>query len=386
MRILGVSLRDYRGTAERSVELAPTGVTIVEGPNEVGKSSIPEAIDHVLDDLNSSGRRELQAVRPVDRDVGPEVVIEVETGPYAFTLRKRFLRQPITELQVHRPRPEHLTGRSAHDRVHQMLEETVDTALWKALRVQQGDLVGQALIGRGTSLAQALERAAGEVAPAGQGEETLLDAAHAEYLRFWTRRASDARRRSRWSGPSRRRPSASVGRRRHREDRGGRGVEPRPGHREPAADRATGRAAALVEVRQARVDALAAVEAGVEAAEARHEAARLAAEAARKAAQDRRTEVLALETAGQAQAGLDAAMTQDTERLEVLRAHVAETDRALNDARTERDRAAACADAAPRGSNGRVRPRSSPTSRTAMRAGAPRTRPSRRPHRMRRCP
>src|SRR6187397_489463 len=183
MRILGVTLRDYRGTTDRSVEFAPTGVTVVEGPNEVGKSSLPEAIDHVIDDLDSSGRRELQAVRPVDRDVGPEVAIEVETGPYAFTLRKRFLRQPITELQVHRPRPEHLTGREAHDRVQRMLGETVDTALWKALRVQQGDLVGQARIGQGTSLAAALERAAGEAEPAGADEQSLLEAAHEEYLR-----------------------------------------------------------------------------------------------------------------------------------------------------------------------------------------------------------
>src|SRR5690606_21025488 len=105
--------------------------------------------------------------------------------PYAFRYRKRFLRQPITELQLHQPRPEQLTGRAAHDRVQAILRETVDVALWKALRVSQGDLVGQAKLGRQTSLSQALDRAAGE-APAGDEEHTLFDAAHAEYLRFWT--------------------------------------------------------------------------------------------------------------------------------------------------------------------------------------------------------
>lgn len=346
MRILGVTLRDYRGTIDRTVEFAPSGVTIVEGPNEVGKSSIPEAIDHVLDDLDSSGRRELQAVRPVDRDVGPEVAIEVETGPYAFTLRKRFLRQPITELQVHRPRPEQLTGRAAHDRVQQMLDETVDTALWKALRVQQGDLVGQARIGRGTSLAQALERSAGEVAPAGQGEETLVDAAHAEYLRFWTETG-----RRRQEEVALERTIVESG---ERIERIADAIEAIEADVESSLDLGTesrhlGERRAELRVRveglQTRVDALAAIEAGVAASEARHEAARLAADAARTADADRRGEAIALATAVAAQEALDAGMREDAERLEVLRTRVEETERALTDARAERDRAAACADA-----------------------------------------
>jgi uncharacterized protein YhaN len=346
VRILGVTLRDYRGTIERSVGFAPSGVTIVEGPNEVGKSSIPEAIDHVLDDLDSSGRRELQAVRPVDRDVGPEVAIEVETGDYAFTLRKRFLRQPITELQVHGPRPEHLTGRAAHDRVQQMLDETVDTALWKALRVLQGDIVGQARIGRGTSLAQALERSAGEVAPAGQGEETLLDAAHAEYLRFWT---ETGRRRQEEIALERTIVEASA-----TVDRIARAIEDIEADVESSLDlgtesrRLTERRAGLrtrVEELQAHVDELAAIETGVVAAEARHDAARLAAEAAQKATDERRAVVLALEGARRTQEGLESGMAQDADQLEALRTRVAAAERALDDARVDRDRAAACADA-----------------------------------------
>ena len=101
MRILNVELRNYRGVSERLVEFAPQGVTIIEGPNEIGKSSIPEAIDRLIEDMDSSSKQRVMSVKPVDRDVGPEVMIEAEAGAYAFTYRKRFIRDRITELGHH---------------------------------------------------------------------------------------------------------------------------------------------------------------------------------------------------------------------------------------------------------------------------------------------
>ncbi len=185
MRILKIALRNYRGVSDRTVEFAPGGVTIVEGPNEIGKSSIAEAIDRIIEDLDSTSKQRIQATKPVDRDVGPEVTIEVESGPYAFRYRKRFLRDKVTELEIYRPRPENHTGREAHERVQAILAETVDMALWKALRMQQGDVVGQAALADQTSLSAALDRSAGE-SPAGDEEVTLFGLAHAEYLQYWT--------------------------------------------------------------------------------------------------------------------------------------------------------------------------------------------------------
>ena len=45
MKVLRLRLRNYRGIAQREIEFAPGGVTIVSGPNEVGKSSLSEAIE-----------------------------------------------------------------------------------------------------------------------------------------------------------------------------------------------------------------------------------------------------------------------------------------------------------------------------------------------------
>ncbi len=187
MRLLRIRLRNFRGVDEREVAFARDGVTVIIGPNEVGKSSMAEALDMLFSQLDSTTKAEVKAVKPVDRDAGPEVEADIETGPYAFTYRKRFLRSSETVLQIRRPRPESLTGRQAHERVEQILAETMDAALWKALRIRQGEGLGQAALGEAASgsLGQALDRAAGTV-PEGPVETSLFDRARVEYDQYWT--------------------------------------------------------------------------------------------------------------------------------------------------------------------------------------------------------
>jgi hypothetical protein len=158
-------------------------VTIVQGPNEIGKSSLLEAVDVIFDHLDSTAKREVKEIKPVHRDAGTEIEVDVETGPYAFTYFKRFHKDRETRLRVERPQPESLTAREAHDRVRQILEETLDVDLWKALRIEQGTQVSQADLSHQRSLSAALERAAGGSAP-GPQEETLLDAVRQEYGRY----------------------------------------------------------------------------------------------------------------------------------------------------------------------------------------------------------
>ena len=49
MKLLRIKLTNYRGIAEREIVFSETGVTVIEGPNEIGKSCISEAFDLVLE-------------------------------------------------------------------------------------------------------------------------------------------------------------------------------------------------------------------------------------------------------------------------------------------------------------------------------------------------
>lgn len=185
MKLHQIVLRNWRGVEERTVTFAPTGVTVVEGPNESGKSSLVEALDALFDHLDDSKKRDILAIKPVHKDAGAEVEAEIETGGFRFTYFKRFHKKPETRLTVTQPRAESLTGRDAHERAEAILGETVDIALWRALRIEQGQEVAQANLAGQRSLSAALDRAAG-VARTGEAEETLFAAARTEFERYFT--------------------------------------------------------------------------------------------------------------------------------------------------------------------------------------------------------
>lgn len=158
---------------------------MIEGPNEIGKSSMAEAIDLLIDEMDSTGKRRVLATKPVGRDLGPRVEADIECGAYRFTYAKQFLRDRSTELKIDSPRHENLAGREAHERVLAILSEHVDMALWKALRIQQGAGIDQADLVNQLWLSSALDRAGG-TSPAGEDEKSLFSLVHDEYLLFWT--------------------------------------------------------------------------------------------------------------------------------------------------------------------------------------------------------
>lgn len=185
MRILRLHLANYRATEACEVHFRRNGLTVVVGPNEAGKTSLAESLLLLFDHLDSTSHRDVRAVKPVNRDAGPEIELDVESGPYAFTYRKRFLKRPETVLMVTRPRQENLTGREAHERAAAILGETLDVDLWRALLVEQGRAYVQADLSHQAALSAALDRAAGGTPGEPRGE-TLYEGARAERDRYYT--------------------------------------------------------------------------------------------------------------------------------------------------------------------------------------------------------
>ena len=184
MRLLRVRLKNYRGVSDCTVEFPANGVTVIEGDNEVGKTCIAEALDLILNELDSSHKQKVRAIRPVHRDAGPEVEVEINAGGYRFAYFKRWHRQPETTLEVTAPRREQLTGREAHERVEAIMEETLDRDLWNALTVEQGAEPGVPKLGV-PSLGRALDLAASGDRPEG-ADDALWERICAERHRYWT--------------------------------------------------------------------------------------------------------------------------------------------------------------------------------------------------------
>ena len=186
MRLLRVRLRNYRGVTESDVSFSRSGVTIVEGPNEAGKTSIAEALQLAIDSPDSSRGKKIRAVKPADRDEGPEVEITLSSGKYELTYRKRWLKSPQTTLKITAPQSENLTAREAHDRLEAILDETLDEQLWRALRIEQGKELSLPLFNL-PSMGRALDSAAGGDL-ATDREDALWDRIGEEYDKYWTPR------------------------------------------------------------------------------------------------------------------------------------------------------------------------------------------------------
>ena len=102
MRIRRLSLQNWRGIDARDVNFTD-GVTVIEGPNEIGKSTIVEAIRLLFSELDSSKKQAVRSIKPVDNDIGSRVEAEIESGDYHFVYSKTFNKTPETSLNITAP-------------------------------------------------------------------------------------------------------------------------------------------------------------------------------------------------------------------------------------------------------------------------------------------
>ncbi len=186
MKLHRLVLTNYRGIAHREIEVPDHGVVVVSGANEIGKSSMIEALDLLLESRDRSTKKEVKQVKPTHSDVGAEVSAEISCGPYRFVYRKRFHKKCETELTVLAPRREQLTGDEAHDRVRAMLAETVDNDLWHAQRVLQSMSTAAVDLSGCDALSRALDVAAGDDAALSGTEPLLIERIDTEYGRYFT--------------------------------------------------------------------------------------------------------------------------------------------------------------------------------------------------------
>jgi hypothetical protein len=186
MKLHRLVLKNYRGIDSREIEFPDHGVVVVSGANEIGKSSMIEALDLLLESKDRSTKKEVKQVKPTHVDVGSEVTAEISTGPYRFVYRKRFHKKCETQLTVLEPRREQHSGDEAHDRVQAMLAETVDTELWLAQRVLQSASTAAVNLSGCDALTRALDVAAGDTAALSGTEPLLIERIDAEYGRYFT--------------------------------------------------------------------------------------------------------------------------------------------------------------------------------------------------------
>jgi len=197
VRLIELSLQDVRGVENRTVTFATdptglTGVVIVEGPNEAGKTSLRDAFVALLTYKASSKHSDVKLLQTSGRDEPPRVSATFSLGARTFTYRKQFTKRPTTELTVTGTDPVQLSGDEAHDYVVKALDEKLDRGLWQALWLTQRELATQPVIDDARGLTRVLD-AGTQTAAVGMIEHAVVDAARRHYASFFTEKTGKLR-------------------------------------------------------------------------------------------------------------------------------------------------------------------------------------------------
>ncbi|PLA37613.1 hypothetical protein CYJ46_07825 [Corynebacterium coyleae] len=186
MRIHSLTLDNVRAIEHLELrDLPDTGVIVVHGRNEAGKSTILDALDAVLNERHSGAGKKVRALAPAGRDESPEVELNATIGETTFTVRKRWLKGKKSELTVHAPLRANFTGREADDELLRILDEHLDTALAETLFLRQGDLDPAIAAAGIPTISRALDAEAGE-GETGEEDSDLARAIDAENGKYWT--------------------------------------------------------------------------------------------------------------------------------------------------------------------------------------------------------
>lgn len=208
-----LTLDHVAGVDHAHLELPETGVVVVHGPNEMGKTTLLTAFRLLLSDTPvTSKAKKVRELKSASQDVASTVAADLTVGEHRLTVTKSFNKgSGGCELVVTAPRRENLTGRQAAERFSSLLAAEVDTGLLEALTIDQGeslDILAAAGI-------RSLEQALGDSddsrggrdshdshdtvssARAGSADETgtaaLIDRISGEYARYYTKTGQPSR-------------------------------------------------------------------------------------------------------------------------------------------------------------------------------------------------
>ncbi|GAA1764267.1 AAA family ATPase [Kocuria aegyptia] len=186
MKLHRLKLENFRGVAAREVEFPDAGVVVLTGRNEIGKTSMIDALDALIELPDSSRHKKISEAKPAGRDVPVLVEAEFSIGSTRVIYTKQWLKRPSTTLRhIGSGDGRTLTGREAHDAAEQ-LWAGADTALWKALRFMQAGGLTQNALTDSAALRRALECHAGQAQGDDREVASLLERVRAEGDKYWT--------------------------------------------------------------------------------------------------------------------------------------------------------------------------------------------------------
>jgi energy-coupling factor transporter ATP-binding protein EcfA2 len=180
---------NVRGISSRvTMELSPTGLNLVNAPNEMGKTTMAQVLDFLFQHKSSANSQEIKDLKPYGKDVGPLMGAVIEVDGQTYKIEKQWLKDKKTEVELLAPEKKALSGNAADKLIDEIFTEYLDETIWKMIQVAQanfGDLLDNEYDDdRRTALSDYLAQAVADAE--GFDDSNVVEKVEAQYLDWWT--------------------------------------------------------------------------------------------------------------------------------------------------------------------------------------------------------
>jgi DNA repair exonuclease SbcCD ATPase subunit len=183
VKILSITIDQFKKfTLPTQLEGFGEGLNVISGPNEMGKSTILEAIKAVLFERHKSKNAVIKSFQHVSNDTAPIISLVFELDGIQYKIEKRFIKSPYAKLTM----PDKVVdGDEAEDILQQLLGfnqagksgASPDTlGLWSVLWVRQGESLYAELSDLACNTVQSCLEAEVGILTGGQRGQKLLPA------------------------------------------------------------------------------------------------------------------------------------------------------------------------------------------------------------------
>ncbi|KQB86336.1 AAA family ATPase [Corynebacterium lowii] len=187
MKIHGVVIDHFRGIEHLELHGVPdSGVVVISGDNEQGKSTLMEAVLGVLREKHTATNKNVKPWKTVGSDENPRVSLNATIGPYEVEITKQWLGKKMSTLRLSGPETQNLSGRPADDRLEELLAQYTDADLLGALFMEQGEATAMAQAAGIPALTRVLDERTGQESRDVQADSALVQAAEKEYARYYS--------------------------------------------------------------------------------------------------------------------------------------------------------------------------------------------------------
>jgi hypothetical protein len=180
---------NVRGIESRVIiELSPTGLNLVNAPNEMGKTTMAEVLGFIFQWKSNSEDKKIKDLQPYGKDVGPLMGAKIEVNGQIYEIEKQWLKSKKTEVNLISPERSSVTGNAADKLIDEIFTKQLDESIWKMIQVAQANFTELIDKPYGDEKRAALSEYLAQAVADTEGfdDTSLIQKVDDEYLDWWT--------------------------------------------------------------------------------------------------------------------------------------------------------------------------------------------------------